>query len=181
MTQAQTTAPPSRPPMVVVFGLGVVGGVAGVAAALYQEMLYGGLLLAVLVAPAVEEVCKPIGVIFMLEKRAHWLRSGRQVVLLAVLGSLVFATLENLMYARVYHPEGGSSFLFWRFGVCTGMHLAASAVFGVGLAKMWRHIRRTGSRFDIDHIFRYYVAAVVIHAAYNSIVMILHYVGVLKF
>lgn len=175
------TAPPARPSAVVIFLLGLVGGVAGVLTALYQEMLYGGILLPVLVAPAVEEVCKPIGVIFMLEKRAHWLRGPRQVVLLAVLGALVFATLENLTYVHLYHPRGGSSFVLWRYTVCTGMHLAASAVFGAGLAKMWRHIRRTGGRFDIDHFFRYYVAAVVIHSAYNSIVLILHYARVLRF
>lgn len=181
MTEAEAPAPPSRPPVAAIVLLGLVGGVAGVAAALYQEMLYGGFLLAVLVAPAIEEVCKPIGVILMLEKRAHWLRSGRQVVMLAVLGSLVFATLENLVYVHVYHPKGGSLFVLWRYAVCTGMHVCASAVFGVGLAKMWRHIRQTGGTFDIDHIFRYYVAAVAIHAAYNSIVVILHYAGVLRF
>jgi RsiW-degrading membrane proteinase PrsW (M82 family) len=177
----QETPSVSRPPLVVVFLLGLVGGVAGVLTALYQEMLYGGVLLPVLVAPAIEEVCKPIGVVFMLEKRAHWLRGRRQVVLLALLGALVFATLENVAYVHLYQPKGSLSFALWRYTVCTGMHLTASAVFGVGLAKMWRHIRQTGGRFDIDHIFRYYVAAVVIHSAYNSIVLILHHTRVLRF
>ena len=58
---------------------------------------------------------------------------------------------------------------------------AVTAVFGAGLAKMWRRIRDTGASFDIDVIFRYYVAAVAIHAAYNTTMVILHLTDVLKF
>ena len=179
MSEAAT--PPSRPPVVAIYLLGVVGGVAGTLAAVYQELLHGVYLAVVLVGPAIEEACKPIGVILMLEKFPHWLRGRKQVLLMAVLGALVFATLENLMYVYVYHPQGGPGFVAWRYAVCTAVHVAATGVFGIGLAKMWRRIRETGGSFDIDVIFRYYVGAVAIHAAYNTTVLILGLTNVLKF
>ena len=161
--------------------LGVLGGVAGCAAALYQEMRSGSWLLVVLVAPAIEEVCKPIGVIFMLEKRPNWLRSAGQVFALTLLGALVFATCENVLYVCRHYSSLGATFLAWRFGVCTGVHLITSAIFGLGLVKMWKHIRRHGGHFDIDVCFGFYVAAVAVHAGYNSVVVILRLAGVLEF
>jgi RsiW-degrading membrane proteinase PrsW (M82 family) len=178
---SEPAKPPSRPPALAVYLLGVVGGLVGTVAAVYQEVLHGVWLAVVLVGPAIEEACKPIGVILMLEKFPHWLRSRRQVLLMAALGALVFATLENLVYVHFYRPTGGPGFVAWRFTVCTGVHVAATAVFGAGLAKMWRRIRETGGSFDIDVIFRHYVAAVAIHAAYNTTVLILGFTKWLKF
>lgn len=172
----------SRPAVPLVYLLGILGGVAGILAAIYQEMQYGGWMLVVaVIAPAIEEVCKPIGVIFLLDKRPHWLRSSRQVVLTALLGAAVFATLENLLYIHVYHPSASMEFVIYRYTVCTAMHISASLVFGVGLARMWRHIRSQGGHFDIDVCFRNYVIAVVIHAVYNSAVLVLHWTGLLRF
>ena len=179
MTDAAETR--SRPPAFVVYLLGLVGGMAGIGAAVYQEMLHGFWLAVVLVGPAIEEACKPIGVILMLEKRAHWLRSRKHVVIMAVLGALVFATVENLVYVHVYHPRGGTGFVIYRYTVCTAMHVAASGIFGVGLAKMWRQIHLEGGTFDIDRIFRYYVAAVAVHAVYNTAAVVLSLSGVLRF
>ena len=173
--------PPSRPPTPVIYLLGIVGGVAGILAAVYQELLHGGLLAPVLVGPAIEEACKPLGLIFMLEKRPHWLRSRAEVVVMAVLGALVFATLENVMYVHVYHPDGGAGFVAFRYTVCTGMHLAASAIFGLGLAKLWQHMRREGGGFDIDRCLWYYAGAAVLHGAYNGTVILLEHAEVLKF
>ena len=173
--------PPSRPSAVAIYLLAGVGGLAGTVAVVYQELLHGVWMVVVLVGPAIEEACKPIGVILMLEKFPHWLRSRKQVLLLAVLGALVFATLENLVYVHFYHPTGGPGFVAFRYAVCTSVHVAATAVFGAGLAKMWRRIRQTGGSFDIDVIFRYYVAAVAIHAAYNTTVLILEHTDLLKF
>ena len=170
-----------RPPVVVIFLLGIVGGLAGTLAAVLKELTHGGLLPAVLAAPAIEEICKPIGVVLILEKRSHWFRSKVQVVLMVALGALVFATLENLMYVHVYNPSGGPGYVVWRYTVCTTMHLAASTIFGLGLARMWQRMRQKGGGFDIDVCLWYYAAAVILHAAYNAIVIILELAKVLRF
>lgn len=182
MDEAQADTIPPRPPWAGwVYLLAVAGGVIGMLAAVYEEIVHGSWLAMVLVGPAIEEVCKPLIVIILLEKRAYWFASRAQVIICAVLAALVFATLENLTYVHVYHPDGGAGFVLWRYAVCTSLHVLASTVFAVGLGKMWRHIRRTGAGFDIDYIFRYYVAAVIIHAAYNSTVLVLYWLGTLRF
>jgi len=170
-----------RPSLAWITLLALAGGVAGVAGAIYKEAFTSPLLVAVLVGPAIEEIMKPIGVVFLLDKRPHWLRSGGHTLAMAVLGALVFATLENLTYVFVYAPQFGAGYRVFRFTVCTAMHLGATAVFGVGLGRMWRHIREKGGHFDIDVCFRYYVVAVAIHAGYNTLAMILTATGALRF
>ena len=169
------------PPRVVVYLLAMVGALGGLVAAFVEETRSFSPLMTVLVAPTVEEACKPIAVFFMLEKRPTWLRGAGEVVFLSVLGALVFATMENVLYIFVYHPAGSSAFVAWRLIVCTAMHVTASAVMGLGLARAWRHIRRTGRKFSIDQCIWYYVVAVAIHGAYNGTVIVLHMTGVLRF
>ncbi len=169
------------PPLVWVTLLALVGGAAGVLGAMYKEATAAPMLVIVLVGPAIEEIMKPIAVVFLLDKRPHWLRGPGHTLAMAVLGALVFATLENLMYIFVYAPQFGAGYRVYRFTVCTAMHVGATGVFAVGLGKMWRHIRDKGGHFDIDVCFRYYVAAVAIHAAYNTVAVILSATGVLRF
>ena len=173
--------PPRAPAAALIYLLAIVGGVIGILAAVWEELAHGSWLGMVLVGPAIEEACKPLLLIILIEKRPHWFRHRGQVVICAILAALVFATLENIVYVNLYHPTGGWNFVMWRYTICTALHVTASTVFAVGLAKMWRHIKQTGGRFDIDYIFRYYVAAVVIHAVYNTSMLIAEASGVLKF
>ncbi len=171
------------PPAPVVWLVALLGSVGGTVAAFIENASRGmnpavGILLLVLVAPAVEEICKPLAIVFLLEKRPHWLRSAGEVVVLAVLSAVVFATLENLLYIFVHHPEGGPGFVLFRLTVCTALHVAATSVFAVGLAKAWRRLRARGGGFDIDDCFGYYVTAVIIHGLYNAVVTVLALAGV---
>ncbi len=170
-----------RPWRLWVWLIGLLGGVGGTLAAILEESTHGVWLMVVLVGPAIEEICKPIAVVFLIYKRPDWLRSRGEVVAMSLLGAAVFATLENLVYVYVYAPSVGPGFAMFRFTVCTTLHLTATAVFAVGLAKMWRKARERGGGFDIDVCFRYYVAAVVIHAGYNITVTVLNRFGLLRF
>ena len=177
---------PQRPPAPVVWLIAIVGSVGGVGAAMLKSSAMAfdpmlGVLLLVVVAPAVEEICKPLAMVFLLDKRPHWFRGPTEIVILAACSALVFATLENLLYIFVNNPGGSSSFVVFRLTVCTALHVTASTVFGFGLAKMWRHIRDKGGHFDIDVCFKYYVTAVIIHGAYNGTALILSWAGMLKF
>ena len=168
------------PARLVIYSLAVLGGLGGIVAAILQEVQSVGLFTVILIAPAVEEVCKPLGVIFMLEKRPRWIRAGGEVVLMSVLGALTFATVENAIYIFAYHPNGSAAFIAWRLIVCTGMHVAASAIMGIGLARTIRH-RKPNRAFSIDQCLWYYVAAVALHGAYNATAYVLETTGVLTF
>ncbi len=172
-----------RRPVALVYLAALVGGVVGIPAAMMHE-LQAGLplwLTAVLVAPLVEEVLKPIGVMFVMEKRFGWLSGPKQIIVMAVLGALMFATLENIMFIHLANPEGGLGYMLWRYIVCTLMHVSASVIFGIGLAKMWLRMKREGIRFRIKGLMRYYILASVLHGLYNATVMILAKAGVLTF
>lgn len=178
LREFQHVSSPS-PPRLAVYLLCILGGVAGTAAALYQNTLHAAGL--ILVAPIIEELCKPIGLIILLDKRPGWIRSKWEIVILAVLAAAVFATLENLLYIFVNAPGKGAGFAIFRFTAPTSMHLIATGVFSIGLAKAWKCTMVTAKRFDITMCFRYYLLAAGIHAAYNTVVVILHYAKVLTF
>jgi RsiW-degrading membrane proteinase PrsW (M82 family) len=170
----------------MVWLIAIVGSVGGVGAAFINNSTISmdptvGILLFVVAAPAVEEICKPLAIVFLLDKRPHWFRGSTEIIVLAACSALVFATLENLLYIFVNNPDGSASFVTFRLTICTALHMLASTVFGFGLAKMWRHIQDKGGHFDIDICFKYYVAAVIIHGAYNGLVMTLALSGVLNF
>lgn len=173
----------SRPTAAFVWMLALLGSIGGTVTAFFQNTAHSftGILLVVVVAPAVEEICKPLGIVFLLDKRPKWLRSGREIVVLAMMSGFVFASLENLLYIFVNNPDGSLKFILWRLIVCTGMHVTCSTIFGVGLVKMWKHIQAKGGHFDIDVCFRYYVIAAVVHGSYNGLATIATLLGWLKF
>ena len=173
--------PRRRPHIAVIYAVAMLGSLGGILAAIMDEMTSMSLMAAIAIGPAIEELCKPIAVIFMLEKRPYWLSSAAQVVVLSVLGAVIFASIENVIYIFVYHPEGGTAFILWRLIICTGLHVVASLVMGLGLAKVYRQIRRRGGGLRLAPVAGYYLAAVGIHAAYNALVTFLAISGVLRF
>ncbi len=168
-------------PKVRVYFLALLGGVVGAAAACYQNSLYASGLVVVLVAAVVEEMCKPIALIVMLDKRPRWFTGTTEIVILGLISAMVFASLENLLYIFVIAPGKSAFYAVFRFTVPTALHMTATGIFSVGLAKAWRIGRQRGRRFDIDTCFRYYLIAVAIHAVYNVVAVILFMTGILHF
>lgn len=165
----------------VTIPIALVGALFGVLAAIYEQT-FGGHSLALFVAgPVIEECVKPMGVIWLLEYRPRWLSASWQVVALAALSGLVFATIENLVYIHIYVPDGTPFFQAFRWIVCTALHVGCCTVFGLGLARNWRLILARGGGFQIDSAFAWFVAAAVIHGAYNFSVTVLQVSGVLTF
>ena len=184
--------PPPPPPTflarhAVTLGLALLGGLFAVPGAFLEEFRTGGgaLLLPVLFAPVIEEILKPAGVIWLLERRPHYLLSPLHVVLLCMLGALVFASLENLLYIHVYWPLGRAreaaeraagtpvtdaiaraTFVRFRLAVATGLHV--TAIVGIGLGRQLVRMRRERSDFDLERSLPFLAAAMVLHGAYNA-------------
>lgn len=182
-TRAAGTRPRPRPPLVLIYLLGILGGVASIGTALFQNTMHYGLSLFAfgIVAAFVEELSKPIGLIIMLDKRPWWLRNRFEVIGMALLGALVFAGIENLMYIFILAEEITAAFVAWRLIICTALHLTATGVFAIGISRVWKRMQTRGEPFDLDKIFRWYLIAVIIHATYNVSVTVLSIVGVLRF
>ena len=164
-----------------VFLVACAGGLLGTLGAVLEEGLSVVPLAFVVVGPVIEEVMKPIGMIILLEKRPRWIRGAAQVVIYSVLGAVIFATIENLVYIFVFHPRGGPSFVAFRFTACTALHVVCTTIFALGLVKVWRRVRTGAGSFDLDDGLGYVIAAVAVHGLYNLTVTILEKLEVLKF
>lgn len=124
-------------------------------------------LAAVVFAPTVEEVVK-IGVLAILvETRPYLVSSALQIRVVALLSALAFATLENLLYLRVYVPDPSAELTLWRWTVCTALHLTATGLAAQGLVGAWRRTQTELRRPSLDRAFGWLVAAILVHAAYN--------------
>ena len=141
---------------------------------------YGSVLLIILFAPVVEEILKQSGAIYLLEKRPYDISTPIQIVVCAVISAFIFATIENALYINVYYRSRTHSqtldyetFIFLRHYVCTSMHVLSSFVASFGLIRAWNVHRRDAKPFDLADAYSYFVAAMVIHGAYNASAMIL--------
>ena len=109
------------------------GGVLGVLGAIVQELSQGSLLIAFVAAPMIEEVMKPSGVYLLLVWWPKVLTSRMYTALLAALGGLSFAVIENIIYLQFYFPEHTQTFVVFRYSACLTMHVLCSFILGFGI------------------------------------------------
>lgn len=158
--------------------LAVVGGALGVVGAGIEELRAGGgLVLAFISAPLVEEALKPSGIYIGLV-RWPWLMRGRlYTAVLTAIAGLTFGVIESLVYVYVYVSDPPAWFVTYRFTVNVGVHAGSSFLMGLGLNQglvAWARGQGPlpkGSR-------NLYLAAVGVHSAYNAAVVVLGLAGV---
>ncbi len=186
---AADPTPPSAPPpgprsrwttanVALAFAVAVFGSVLGIPAAFAESLVGGGgaslfaVILVIVIGPAVEEVVKPIALIFLLERAPHRVLGRMQIWLSAALAGAGFAVVENLIYIHVYIPAMDTPPTFdvaaWRWTVCTTLHVVCSSVMGIGLAREHTHAMREGRSFELERVVPIYAVAVVIHGLYNA-------------
>ncbi len=137
-----------------------------------------GILMLVLIGPALEEMLKIGATAIMVENRPYLFRSAAQIVIAVAASALVFSVLENVLYIHVYHRDATETFRLWRWTVCTALHVGATLIAGMGLVKSWRKGREDLTKPRMEHAYPYIVTAVILHGAYNCFATILQ--GVLR-
>lgn len=177
--------------LLLVFGYGAIVSVilAIIFSVLLNEFLLGdvfrarvydltefapqALILAIVVAPVVEEFTKALGV-----------RIGRPMItevedgiVYGVAAGLGFSATENLFYELAALAEGGEQAALvtvaLRSITSSFLHATATGIVGYGMAK-----RYLGDGSGIE-VFGYYVWAVLLHAAFNLIASLQLLYGVL--
>ncbi len=133
------------------------------------QLLLIGIVGLVFAAPTVEEIAKTVVLAFALEAKPYLFRSRLEVVLCAAVSALCFATIENFVYLNVYIPDPSTAVVFWRWIVCTSMHVVATSLTGWGLALEWRNAWDQGRRPEPGRAFRWLVAAIAVHGLYNAL------------
>jgi RsiW-degrading membrane proteinase PrsW (M82 family) len=148
------------------------GGVLGVFGAVIQEVFYGSLFAAFVAGPMIEETMKPAGVyiLYALQRDSvggRWYRA-----LLAALGGLSFAVIENIFYLMVYYPEHDRSLRLFRYTWTLGMHLTASFIVGLGInERLLRSVR--GEVPFLSGNWRFFVIPMILHSLFNIFMVVL--------
>lgn len=130
---------------------------------------WGAFGAAVLFGPAIEEVLKVALLAILIETRSYLIRGPFQIRLVAYASALVFATVENVIYLELYLDAPSEAIAAWRMGVCTALHLIATAIAAEGLVRAWRRSTQSGSRPALDGAFAWLAAAIALHATYNLV------------
>lgn len=148
----------------------LASGLFGVISALLSQsgFLVLGPLSTILVAPISEEILKIAVPIMILEHRTKSIGNRSDLLHLAAGSGLVFAIAENLLYMVGYSLSPGA--LAWRWIACTGMHVGASSLAGIGLMRAYDQASRTSQSPRYITEWPWLLAAIAIHFAFNLLV-----------
>lgn len=121
------------------------------------------ILVSVIIAPYVEEWTKGWGVISI----RHKIKMPQDGFVYGAAAGLGFAAMENIFYNSAAILSGYD--VFWTTAVLravssTLLHASASAILGYGIARKYL----LGAKGIKGHWLPYYLAAVTLHAAFNS-------------
>jgi len=162
--------------------IAIIGGFLGIIGAIVQEIQSTAtfILLPFLGAPIIEEALKPSGLYLALLWWPRALTSQLFTAVLCALSGLVFGVIESFVYVALYVEDPSDEFIVFRFSVPLGLHALGSYLVGLGLNQ--RVIDWAAGRSPLPRASRnYYIAAVALHGAYNTIAVILALSGVLDF
>lgn len=151
--------------------IALAGGLFGILGAAFNEFFHGDLLVAFIGAPIIEEALKPSGLYFLLAKWPRALRNPLYTAMLAALGGVAFAVIENIIYFTLYIREPTSQIVIWRYTVNVAIHAICSFMFGFGIDwQLAASVR--GQRKLLSSGKRFFFTAMAIHSLYNILVTI---------
>jgi RsiW-degrading membrane proteinase PrsW (M82 family) len=161
--------------------LALLGGLLGAAGAVVQEaQVGGGILLALVAAPVIEEALKPAGIYLILIRWPQALLGRWHTALLTGMSGLAFGLIESFVYVKLYFPDHGDGFVLYRFTVPVLVHFTASFIVGMGLSRGL--IDWAAGRSKLPKQTRMlFLSAVLLHAVYNVTAVILAVTGILDF
>jgi RsiW-degrading membrane proteinase PrsW (M82 family) len=180
---AASASEPLRPsillqPLALLMAL--LGGVLGVFGAVLQELQSAGVAAPFIGAPIIEEALKPAGIYILLIVWPRALAGRVHTATLTAISGLCFGLIESYVYVTWYYPEGDSAYVLFRFTVPVMMHMIASCLVGFGLSRQLVDWAAGRAAFP-KSARNFYIAAVLLHASYNTAVVALDVAGVLEF
>ena len=154
------------------FAIATGGGVLGVLGAIIQELSQVSPLVAFVAAPMIEEVMKPAGVYLLLVWWPKVLTCRIYTALLAALGGLSFAVIENVIYLQLYFPEHTQTLVIFRYSACLTMHVVCSFILGFGInQKLLASVR--GEVPLLKGNKKFFFIPMIIHSLFNIMAALL--------
>ena len=174
----QWEAPPRSGAVLRFIGLCAASGAFAVFCAFAKGALGLGHVAVAVGAPVVEETAKVVLPLMWLEKEPWRFRGIGAIVTACLASSLVFATIENLLYFNVYIPKEKltAGIVTYRLTACTLMHVCCTMVSAYGLARAWLEAKKGLCAFSAAAVTPYLVVAMVVHGLYNAAATIFYMV-----
>jgi hypothetical protein len=168
---------------IIAVGAALIGGLWAIVASLLGTQRWGAggwgmLIMAVVYAPAIEEVMKVAAGAYVVELRPYWFRRTEQIQLATIGAAVVFAVIENLIYLFVYVKNPSGALMAWRWTVCMALHVGCTMLATHGLLDVWQQAVTEYRRPRITRALRTLVPAIGLHGAYNATMMGLELAGV---
>jgi hypothetical protein len=162
----------------VALTVALFSGLAAVVGAMFvQPPWQQPLVVAVIAAPITEEILKIAVAMWICEKRPWLLRSPVQILLCGLTSGFVFACVENLLYLNVYILNPQPGIVAWRWTVCMFLHMTCSTIASIGVVRVWTEFRSNHRMPRLADGSRWFVAAMVLHGAYNMTATLLESAG----
>ncbi len=114
---------------------------------------------------------KPAGVYLLLVWWPKVLTSRLFTALLAALGGLSFAVVENILYLQFYFPEHTQALVLFRYSAGLTMHVASSFILGFGInQKLLASVR--GEIPLLKGNKKFFIIPMVIHSLFNIMAVV---------
>ncbi|TVS15347.1 MAG: PrsW family intramembrane metalloprotease [Planctomycetaceae bacterium] len=118
--------------------------------------------------PLVEEMGKIMAALVTVEKWPFAFRSAWQIIVCCAMGGAVFAVIENLLYLHVYVREPSAELIYWRWTVCTALHVGCSLIAAWGVVHVWKDVWQHHRPPRVELGYPFWMTAIVIHGVYNA-------------
>lgn len=156
----------------------VVGGPWSILGAFFQNSVSAawlGILVAVFVAPPVEEMMKMAAAAYVVEVKPYLFKNRLQIIMSGIAAGLAFGLLENVYYINVVFPqledmgqEITPGLIAFRWIVCTLLHVTCSTIASFGMARIWQKATTELREPRFADGFPLLVTAMVLHGVYNG-------------
>ena len=124
------------------------------------------------VATMIEEVLKPSGVYILLVRWPELLTSRIYTALLAAVGGLSFAVVENIIYLQFYFPEHTQTLVVFRYTACLTIHVVCSFILGFGInQKLLASVR--GEIPLLKGNQKFFIIPMIMHSLFNIMAVLL--------
>ncbi len=151
---------------------GTLGGILAVPGVFLSGMQgWSRIIMLVLLGPLVEEFLKQSGMLYLLEKKPFYVSGRWQFILAALMGGLLFAVCENLIYQYIYlrllSDETLRDIMIFRWKYCTLLHVGCTLISSFGLDYAWRQSRKEKVLFNFQYAYVFFGIAIAVHGIYN--------------
>lgn len=129
------------------------------------------ILVACLVGPVVQEICKIVVPLWVVEKRPYFFTGWFQFFVIAMVTALSFSVVSNLFLSFAIEAteikiEPVKQFAFQWVGVL-GLNLITATVAGFGLEKIWKACVRSSQPPQLGHGYPFFATAIGLHVIFS--------------